>query len=299
MIAERQPEFVPVELVRLEPVRAEIPFEIPHIVGGSDGYKNGWGRKPKLLDHGGDEIYVFSRQAFLGYREWLTRLCAQMMSNELGWSYDVSLRTMERGLKVTEQDLANESRLPSVLVFTRGGIIIGVSAQRRVDIYTRQSGDVPFLQHLLRAFVLEARGEHRGRFAVQQAQVMHPEAEYYGNASMSAAAMYANLMSGIFVEGGYYPLQAKYDTNLLAQEIMVGFFMRRRANGKAVDWSTGVSINDFPEPNKSFLPKPNHAPTVALYKRLQEEFGMVFSGTRPDLPDRLGTDSMNLVGILK
>lgn len=246
-------------------------------------------RGPITVNYGSDEVQIFSRSSFLDNKDFLVAITAEFMHSELGWSPKVALKIIKGGLEVADDDLENESRIPSVILFGREGVYIGVSAQRCIEIYSRQLGNIPFLQHLFRAFREGYRGEHRGRFVVQQARVIHPEAEYYGHRTQSAPALYANLQSGIFVPGRYYPLETLFDTDLLVQELMVGYFMHARVNGKAVDWSTGVSKDDFPEPNKSYLPRPDHTPTMAIFERMQKEFGMTFPGR----------DSLHAVGKLR
>lgn len=252
----------------------------PRIVGGVEANSiNGLARNPRKLDHNGDEILVYSGRSFLDHRDSLVTLTSGFMSTELGWSLPVALRTIDRGLTVTEADRANPKLIPSVVVFTRGGEIIGVSVQRYIDIDTDIAGPVPFLQHLLRAFKERYRGRGRGRFSVQLAQTLHDDAEYYGHRTHNPIALYANQKSEIFVPGGYLPPDALYNTNPKSQEIMVRYYLRTRVNTTgSVDFTTGVSKEDFPEPNMSYLPNPKHAPTMELLRRMQEEWGMEFPG---------------------
>lgn len=235
-------------------------------------------RRPITVDYGGDEVQIFSRQSFLDHRINLIATTAEFMHKQLGWTMEVAEKTIAKGLAVTTEDITNESGIPSVILFKRGEEYIGVSAQRCIKIYTAKEGNVPFLQHLLRAIKPKYRGKHRGRFVLQQARVIHPDALYYGHRTQNPVTAYANLQSGIFEPGTYSPWEERYDADPLKQEIMVGYFMRARVNGKSIDWSTGVSKDDFPEVNMSYLPRLDHAPTMEMFRRMEQEFGMVFPG---------------------
>lgn len=247
---------------------------------GEDRPGNGH-RNPLTLNFGTDEYLVYTGQTFLTHRADLVALASMFMQRELGWSLENSTKTIERGSRVTQEDLEDERRIPSMIVARNRGKNIGVSLQRCIFLDTSEEEAVPFFQHNLRAFIEGARGKGRGRLIVQLARSYHPEARYYGHRSMNPMAVYANLRSGIFVPGTYSPWEELFDSNRKKQELMVGYFMRARVNPTAaVDWATGVSKNDFPESNISCVPRPNHIPTMDIYTRMQEEFHMTLPNGR-------------------
>lgn len=237
-------------------------------------------RNPRPITHGGDQIFVYQRGSFLDHREELIALTAVFMAQQLGWTDENARRTMERGLALpSDAAQIDEGLIPSVMVFKRDGDVIGTSAQKLIFLDT-SIGSTPFLQHLLRAFKPGYRGEGRGTFAVQEVQVIHPQAEYYGHRTQSAAAIRANQHSEIFLPGQYFPIDALYSTNSLMQEIMAAYYLKARANkfGK-VDWETGVSKDDFPQLNKSYLPpepEERYPDTWEMFGRMQEEWSMTF-----------------------
>lgn len=249
-------------------------------------------RNPRPISHGGDQIYVHQRGSFLDHHNHLVVLTAAFMSQQLGWTEANALSTMRRGLALPDSRQIDESLLPSVMVFERNGEVIGVSAQKLVYLDTSM-GSVPFLQHLLRAFKPEYRGGGRGTFSVQEAQVIHSQAEYYGHRTQSAAAIQANRHSGIFLPGKYLPVDALYFTDPLLQEIMVAYYIKARVNRNGwVDGKTGVSRDDFPEPNKSYPPpepEERYPDTWEMFRRMHRVWKMRF-------PSR---DALHGVGQLK
>lgn len=252
---------------------------MPQMRGGGDSYPGNESPGPIVVNHRGDEVIVFSKQSFLDYRPGLVKLTAGLMSSELGWSAEAALRTMDRGLTVTEEDLQDERLIPSVMVLRRGSKTIGVSAQRLIFLKTKQAGYVPVFQHLLRAIDKDYRGKGRGGYITANTRLLHSDARWYVHRTQSPVAVYANQRSEAFEPGQYYPWDALFGTNLLAQEIMAAYYIHARGPEAGwVDGDTGVSANDFPEPNRSYMPKPDHAPTKAILERMEQEFGMVFPG---------------------
>jgi len=237
-------------------------------------------RNPRPVSHGGDQIIVYQRGSFLDHREKLIALTADFMSQELGWSNENALKTMQKGLSLPSNTVQiDESLIPSVMVFDRNGEVIGVSAQRLIHLDTA-IGSVPFLQHLLRAFIPDYRGQGRGTFSVQEAQIIHPQAEFYGHRTQSAAAIQANRHSGIFLPGRYFPIDALYSTDSVMQEVMAAYYVKARANKTGwVDGRTGVSKDDFPQPNESYLPpepEEQHPDTWLMFMRMQKVWKMRF-----------------------
>ena len=250
-------------------------------------------RHPRPISHGGDEILVYSKRSFVDHQEYLIELTASFMAAELGWDDAVALETMRRGLALSEAALRDERLTPSAEVFTREGNVVGVSTQRLIILNTRARGDIPFLQHLLRAFKPEFRGGGRGTYSVQQAQIIHDQAEFYGHRTQVASGIRANQKAGIFLPDRYFPVDKLYSTDALMQEIMVRYYMHARANILgAVNFSTGVSSGDFPQLNRSYLPpepEEDHSETWEIFRRMQREWKMRF-------PSR---DALHGVGQLK
>lgn len=224
---------------------------------------------------GSYEVDVFSEDYFLSNRDLLTKLVITFAQRALGWSEATARMMYSRALRV--EDLEEESTVPSVMVFRKEGVIAGVSAQRLKYIRTYAEGVVPVEYHILRGFNPEYRGEGMGRDSIELSRLIHRKAKFYaarnGGPVPVWATMQANKERDIFVPGTSHPWERFYDkdnqVDRIYQETMVHLHMDIRTNGRWVNGSTGVSIGDYPEYNRSYMPRPDHAPTNELLRRME------------------------------
>lgn len=234
----------------------------------------------------GYDIAVFSEEAFLRNQEPLTKIVVGFAQRELGWSEEAASMVYTKALKTEDLmgDPKKESEIPSVMLFRKEGMIVGVSAQRLKYIETHQVGVVPVIYHILRGFEQQYRDEGMGRESVGLVRILHRKGKYYAARNGGPVPVWATMQADIFEPGTYHPWDSLYDVSendLLYQKIMAELHMDIRTNGTWVNGSTGVSIADYPEYNHSYMPRLDHAPTVALLRRMEGkkikegELGMV------------------------
>lgn len=224
---------------------------------------------------GSYEVDVFSEDYFLSNQGPLTELVITFAQRAMCWSEATARMMYSRALRV--EDPEEESTVPSVMVFRKEGVIAGVSAQRLKYIRTYAGGVVPVEYHILRGFKPEYRGEGMGRDAIELSRLIHRKAKFYaarnGGPVPVWATMQANKERDIFVPGTSHPWERFYDKDCqvdrIYQETMVQLHMDIRTNGRWVSGSTGVSIGDYPEYNRSYMPRPDHAPTNELLRRME------------------------------
>lgn len=225
----------------------------------------------RRIGRSGYDIYVFREEAFITNQLALTDIVAHFAHRELGWNEDTTRGIYTNGLRV--EDPTKDSEIPSVMLFGKGDLLVGVTAARLLYIETHVAGEVPVLYQILRAFEPEHRNEGMGTEALELTVSYHPKARRFAHRTGSPIAAWSVIKSGICVPGTLRPWDRFYDEEdggegLLEQRIMVGLFMATAIRGRGVDWSTGVSKNDYPEPNVSYLPKSGHEPTKALLERM-------------------------------
>ncbi|KKQ60191.1 hypothetical protein A3B42_03225 [Candidatus Daviesbacteria bacterium RIFCSPLOWO2_01_FULL_38_10] len=227
-------------------------------------------RGARTIEHDGFAVDVYTGDSYVENLDSLRGIAINFAT--IVWGEAAAKEMMERAMKVL--DRRKESEIPSVMLFrTRTeDEKIGISLQRLFHIRT-STGDIPLLYHVFRAFEEQYRGLHLGRYSVQQALIIHQEARWYGHRTSNPVAAYSVRESGIFVPGRLHPWDGLYDIDPLAQEIMAGLFMRVRLNGRAVDWRTGVSRDDYLEPNRAYVSRPDHGPTMEFRRRMKD-FGM-------------------------
>lgn len=219
--------------------------------------------------HGPYEVDVFSEDRFLSNHGALTEVVIGFARRELGWT-DATARTIyEKALRVESPE--DESQIPSVLIYRREGQLAGVSAQRLK--YIRK---IPLHYHILRAFEEEYRGAGMGRDSIADTRLLHRKAKYYAARNGGPIPVWTTQQADkermIFEPGTSHPWERLYDQDdddREYQDLMGELHMDIRTNGKWINGSTGVSIGDYPEYNRSYPPDPNHVPTNDLLKRME------------------------------
>lgn len=225
-------------------------------------------RSARTIEHNGFSVDVFSGRSYVENKDFIREVATQFAQGI--WGEEAAEVMMARATKVL--DSKKESEIPSAMLFKTGGGeegYMGISLQRLFNVRTTQ-GEIPLLYHIFRAFEDQYRGLHLGRYSVQQALVIHREARWYAHRTSSPVAAWSVHESGIFIPERLHPWDGLYDTDPLAQEIMIGLFMRVRLNGTAVDWKTGVSKDDYLAPNRAYVFRPDHSPTMEFRTRMKE-----------------------------
>ncbi len=229
--------------------------------------------------HGPYDVEVFSERRFLRNQEPLTELVICFAQREMGWSEASARMVYEKALRVDDPE--NENTIPSVLLFRKGGLVAGISAQRLKYIRTYEAGVVPVLYHILRGIEPKYRAEGMGRDSIGLARFTHREAEFYAARNTGPVPVWATMQAGkykptevseIFVEGTFHPWERFYDqanNDRIYQQLMAELHMDIRTFGRWISGTTGVSIKDYPEFNRSYMPNPSHGPTNALLRRME------------------------------
>lgn len=253
-------------------------------------YGNGH-RGPRTVDFNlgrkrGYSADIFYGASYNNRKDELVEIATDLTVRSGLWSLEIAREMTQRG----KDTVASQNT--SMTFFRKSDVVsgkyIGFSWQEMLFIPTIR-GDIPVVYFRLRVFEEQHRRKHLGRIAVQLALVANPEATYLAHRTANPAAALSFMESGVFKEGRRFPWDAKFNTDSLVQQIMMGIFFRERVNGTEIDMVTGVCRADYPELNGAYVPDLNHAPTMEIRRRMQEEFGMIFSRG----------DSLYVVGELK
>lgn len=139
-------------------------------------------------------------------------------------------------------------------------------------------GDIPLLFMRLRVFLPEARRKHLGRTAMQLAIHAHSDAEptHIAHRTCSPAAAYSWLMADVFKPGRRFPFDSPFDRDFIAFMLLFNIYDVTRVRGKLPNKSTGVSIGEYLEPNRAYVPDPTHVPTMGIKKWMEERLNMNF-----------------------
>lgn len=140
----------------------------------------------------------------------------------------------------------------------------------------------------LRVFIPEAQRKHMGRTAMPLSLNTHSEDEptHMGHRTGSPAAGYAWLEAPVFRPGRRSPYDRSYNKDTTALMLMIGVYELTHIHGRFPNLSTGVSIGEFSGPNMAYIPDPNHAPTMKIYKWMVEKLKMNFE--RGDVLTQIG-----------
>lgn len=151
----------------------------------------------------------------------------------------------------------------------------GLSWQEQLKIPTFQ-GTEQLLYLKLRAFEPEAQRKHLGRTAIQLALNAHPDVRYLAHRTASPAAVRSFVESGVFKEGQRFPYDTPFSNDPLAPHLLLWLYSKYHINGRIPNLKTGVSIADYIEPNKAYVPDPTHAPTKEIHRWMVEKLKMNF-----------------------
>lgn len=253
-------------------VTKEAPTEIDCAIEKAVANLKGGLHLDRANKHGFYELEVFSEDSFLRNKEVLSEIVICSAQKDLGWKEATARRIYEKALRVENPE--EESRIPSVLLYKKTGELAGVSAQRLIYVKTNEAGIIPVHYHILRAFREEHRGEGMGRDSVGDARLLHRKAKFYAarNGGPVPAWTTMQVSPEILDPETSHPWKRFYDEgeeDRVYQEIMVELHMAIRTDGKWINGTTGVSIADYPEYNRFYMPKPDHQPTNDLLSRME------------------------------
>lgn len=190
----------------------------------------------------------------------LIHIATFFAQRELGWTEASAAELAARGLSLDH--IQRESEIPSVFLFRKEGAESygGISIQRLLNLPTQAAGLVPLLYNVFRGFEPEYRGTHMGRDAVELAPLIHREAKMFAHRTGSPVAALSTSRAESIKRGSMRPWNKPYDLGddrFLSQQLLYGLFQIIRFRGRTVDGSLGVSKEDYPEYNHSYMPDPN------------------------------------------
>lgn len=158
---------------------------------------------------------------------------------------------------------------------------VGFTWQTQIDIPIRR-GSMRFIWMILRALEPEVQGRHLGRIGMQLSLISHPDATDIGHRSGSAAAILSWLMAGIYRSGTRAPYDTPFNKVPKYSIALPIIYELTHVNGQPPDPLTGVSIGEFTEPNRAYVPNPEHVKTMGVLAWMQRP--VVEKGLGMDLP---------------
>lgn len=163
-------------------------------------------------------------------------------------------------------------------------------------------GSMRLLWMFIRAFEPEAQAKHLGRAAMSISLVSHPDATDIGHRTGSAAAIRSWLMAPIFSPNSRAPFEVYFHEVPRYKIALPVIYELTHINGQPPDPRTGVSIGEYTEANRAFIPKPNHRPTMEILEWMKAPvdrevivLGKRRAGLGMDLP---GGDALFEMGAL-
>lgn len=204
-------------------------------------------------------VDIVSGRAYINEFPQLMELATVLDSKVFGRDMDLAERMMRKNMEVTREDARKDIQVPSILLFREknpeGDVYVGFTTERVFIIPTRVAGDVRFLYWSTRAFEEGFRGMKLGRKGVQISRATHlsqttqREPAWGGHRTMVEPAARSMMESGVYQLGRFSPYEVLYNKDILARQLLNGLFDRVALNGRTVDQRTGVSRNDYYEPN--------------------------------------------------
>lgn len=258
------------------------------------------------LPSGRDTIVVFQGKAYLDNLSYLIDTASIFLRRNVGWDEQfcrermikgMGIEDLTRGAKLDLETVAKiiarkERKIPSAFLFRsedsppeyrkdRENLpdgyyadYFGISVQRMLFLKTDLTGgEVPVLDHVLRAFEPGARDKRRGRVSVALALIRHVGARYYIHQTGNPIAAYTNTRSPYLVQEGVHPWTDLSISDPLTKEIREKASERILLPGRIM-LPTGVVKADYPQPNRGFRPAELRGGAGDTYKFMKETLGM-------------------------
>lgn len=257
------------------------------------------------LPSGSDTILVFQGRTYLENLDYLVNAATTFLQRNVGWDKEfcrglmikgMGVEDLTRGAKLDSEAIAKivarrEREIPSVFLFRSEntlpthreeredspegiyGQYFGISVQRMMFLRTELTGEVPVLDHILRAFEPGARDNKRGRLSVALALIRHGRARYYIHKTGNPISAHTNRHSQYLVQEGAHPWGGLNISDPLTQEIREKASEQILLPGRTM-LPTGVVKGDYPEPNRGFNPAELRGGALEIYKTMKEVLGM-------------------------
>ncbi len=220
-------------------------------------------------------VDMYQKGSYIAEKDELARITKRLIVSSGLWTQDVANQMVESGLGSSDPD--NTSWLGFRKSNAPRGEYDGVAWQEELYIPTVR-GYVRLLHMKLRAFVPDAQGLHLGRTGMQLALGAHPEVTHISHRTGSAAAARSWLESGVFREGRRFPYDLPFVQAPQLPQILLWLYELYHVNGERPNLSTGVSVGDYIEQNKAYIPDRTHQPTMEILKWMEEKPTVLVDG---------------------
>lgn len=229
-------------------------------------------RGPTTLDLGsGYSADTYYKSSYITEQAALAQVTELLVIRSGLWTPEVARQMVKKGFD--NSDPQNTSWIGFRKLGAPRDEYVGLAWQQEINIPTVE-GTQRLLYLNLRAFEPEAQRKHLGRTAIQLALNIYPEVQLIAHRSGSPAAVYSFLESGVFKEGKRYPYDMPFDKAPMMPQILLWVYSLFHINGKSPNLSTGVSIADYIEPNKAYIPDLAHGPTMAIREWMEGKLKM-------------------------
>ncbi len=226
---------------------------------------NGGGhRGPTTIDLGnGFSADTYSKSPYIAEKDYLVQITEGLVARANLWIPDVA---RDRILDISKKsDPKNTSWIGFRNADAPIGQYDGCAWQDMLYIPTVR-GDIALLFMRLRVFAPEAQRLHLGRSSMQIALNTHSEAEpvYIGHRTGSPAAVRSWLEADIFRLRRRFPYDLPYENDFVASMLLMNIYELTHINGRIPNRSTGVSVGEYAESNRAYIPDPTHEPTMRI-----------------------------------
>jgi hypothetical protein len=233
----------------------------------------------RMNEHNGYLVEFHIGKPYMNYLELVIEKAVEIKSKVFKMEEEVARDMMQKHMR--PEGSVRDFEIPSIMFFLQPDYpeprYVGYATHRMFMVET-SVGSVPFV-YVTRTIEEEHQGKHLGRYSIKEGLIIHDKAKWLGYRTQSPPAAYSTMQANVFKEGRHFPWEAQYNSegNLLAHQIAMWFYYRIRKHGSDPDLKFGVSRKDYDEENKAYKPNPKHKPTMEIKRRMEEEFGMVFS----------------------
>lgn len=237
---------------RRRPNERDVKGIIPNVGNGLRGYIKNGHKSSSTIDLPG---LGYSADIYMGgaYREKELELVGKLkliIAEAKVWTPDVAERMVEDARATCNPDNASmicfrKSTDPTEIESYRG-----LTWQEIEDIPTSR-GSHRTVWMKFRVLDPESQGLHLGRWAMQEAISLYLElgVDSISHKSGSKRAVHAFNESNAFKNGCRYPKDRGFDQEAQMAQVLLWLWDRHQIHGEMPSLTSGVSINDYEEPN--------------------------------------------------